>query len=198
MVCGSSGRRALILLLVEGPSDKKALVALAGKVTPDLPIPRVLVVGRGDLFRPEKLKAHVGFAHQQNPRIRKVLACVDSECTPIEETQRQAALLESELQRAFRDLSIKYVVVDHSLEGWLLCDRNAVRKVLGGKAWLPRYRSPENECRPAQLLETIFRRNNRDFIKTRDAPRLADQAKPQHIFRVSDTFKDFRQALLDP
>jgi len=198
VVCWPSGRRALILLLVEGPSDKEALPILAAKMAPDSPVPKALVVGKGDLFKPSKLKVHINFARQRDPTISKVLPCVDSECIPVEETRRRVTPLETKLQRSFRHLTVRYVVVDHSLEGWLLCDREAVRRALGNKARLPRYESPEDDCRPVELLNRIFRRNKREFIKTRDAHRLAEEAKPQRISKASNTFRDFQQAVRDP
>lgn len=113
-------------------------------------------------------------------------------------TLRRVTQLEKQVQGVVkRRVSAKYVVVDHSLEGWLLSDRNAVRKVLGPRASLPRYGNPENECRPAELLQGIFRKNNRDYIKTRDAPRLAKEASPNSILKTSSTFRAFCESLVE-
>jgi hypothetical protein len=157
----------LILLLVEGPSDKTALPILAGKIVSKSTHVIAQPVGKGDLFNPDKLRVHIKFACKNNPTIRKVLACVDSENVPIEETQNRVAILGKQLEQLYSSVSIKYIVVDHSIEGWLLCDRKAVSRVLGKNAILPKYRNPENEMNPFGILENIFRKNGRSFKKPR-------------------------------
>jgi hypothetical protein len=191
------GRRLLILLLVEGPSDQTTLSILAGKIVPSSVPVSAFPVNKGDLFNPQKLSIHIGYFFRKHPELHKVLACVDSEGIPIDETQGRVATLEKQLQTAFRHLRIKYIVVDHSLEGWLLCDRSAMRKILGEKAKMPSYGNPENLDRPADLMERIFRKNrSHGYIKTRDAPLLAKEIDPRNLIRLSDTFKDFRKYLL--
>ena len=184
----------MILLLVEGPSDRKALTALVRKLCSH-PVQCRSMKGKGDLFKPDKLEGHISYACRQHSEISKVLACVDSECTPVEQTQSDIAPLESQLQRRFPDLDVKYVVVDHSLEGWLLQDRHAVRRVVGRNSTLPRYGNPENQCRPADLLYQIFRRNNRDLIKPRHCPQLAEEVDVQLISESSETFRYFANVL---
>jgi len=196
--CRPSGRRALILLLVEGYSDRRALPILAGKIAPGSALPKALRVPRGDLFSPDNLQPHIRYACQQSPELSKVLICVDSECTPIDETRSQIAPFQAELQRAFPRLTIRYVVVSHALEGWLLADRAALRELLGKNVRLRRYGNPEDLCRPAEILAGIFSSNNRDYIKTRDAIRLAEQADVRRISRQCHTFQDFQQAVRDP
>lgn len=186
------------MLLVEGASDRQALPILANRIIPNAPLPRAIVVPKGDLFNPTKVKTHVRFATQRDPAVSKVLVCVDSECTPVEQTRKLARAPEAALRKAIRSLGIKYVFVDHSLEGWFLCDRAALRKVLGKNARLPRRWGSETECRPAEYLANIFRNNGRDYIKARDAKRLAREISIKSISAVSDTFRDFQQAVLDP
>ena len=50
----------------------------------------------------------------------------DSEGVAPEETYDLMRPAERELRRRFPELGIDYVVVDHSIEGWLLCDARGV------------------------------------------------------------------------
>lgn len=196
MVLRAYRRRALILLLVEGPSDRDALPILARKIAGHSL--KALPVGKGDLFQPGKLEIHVQFARHQHPSISKVFLCVDSECTPIEDTQHRTRSLEATLAHEFPSLAIRYIIVDHSLEGWFMVDRGALRKVLGKESWLPKKISSFKGCRPARDMERIFHRNKRDFIKKRDDKRLAEEINIGHVRRMCETFQYFAQTVSDP
>ena len=82
------------------------------------------------------------------------------------ETLRRTEPVAAELNRISGRASVSYIVVDHSLEGWLACDEQALRAVLGRSARIRIRGNPEDDPRPARLLERIFRANKKDFVKT--------------------------------
>jgi len=107
------------------------------------------------------------------------------------------APVEAQLRTTFPNLALAYAIVDHSIEGWLLHDREAVRHELGHNPRLPQYGNPENNCRPAELMAQIFRRNNREYNKATHPLRLAEAADPTTIAKSSPTFRAFQEALLE-
>jgi hypothetical protein len=167
-------------------------------ISPSTPV-RARVVNKGDLFKPSNLKVHIKAVRAQNPDVNKILACVDSEDLPIVETQKRVAELEVQLKSMLPGLMIKYVVVDHALEGWLLCDREAVCEFFKVKKLNLNYKNPENYNNPVNLMGQIFRKHSvYGYIKTKDAPRLAEKADPVNILKLSPTFRIFYQCLSDP
>ena len=88
-----------------------------------------------------------------------------------------------------------YIVVDHSLEGWLACDADALRKVLGRQAVLSIKGNPEDHQRPAELMHRIFRDNRKGFVKTVHNEKIAEFVKPQNILEKSPTFRRFASTL---
>ena len=122
------------------------------------------------------------------------MLCIDSECTPINETMARIDAVAHQVAAHFHHVSIKAVVVDHSLEGWFLADRQTLAQFLGIAEQRLHYGNPENECRPAELMR-LFNRAGRDFVKTDALPRLAGIVNTRRITQGSPTFEAFRQAL---
>jgi hypothetical protein len=61
------------------------------------------------------------------------------------------------------------------------------------------YKNPENHKNPVTLMNQIFRKNSpHGYIKTKDAPLLAEKSDPENILKLSNTFRIFYQCLLDP
>jgi len=185
-----------VLLLVEGPSDRSTLPILARKLRSGVRF-IARVVGKGDLLSASKVEAHLYAAVVLQRDIDKAVLCIDSECTDISETRARIVTVARQVAGYFSGLSIRAVVVDHSLEGWLLTDRQALARHLGlPERPLLRYGDPENECRPAELMARVFRRARRDFLKTDALPALAERVDTQLIAQGSPTFETFRQALV--
>jgi hypothetical protein len=82
------------------------------------------------------------------------------------------------------------------LEGWLASDRRAVERVLGAEP--KTYPKPENECKPKELLATVFKKANKDFDYMRDDPQLAEVIDIESLCRSSPSFCEFRKAIEDP
>ena len=152
---------------MEGESDEKVLPILGHRILTGSPAFKALNLrGKGNLLNLTKVASIIKYNLRESHDISKVLLCIDSECTDVEATKLQLATPEQALQRSFPDLPVRYVVVDHSLEGWLLQDREAIQETLGRNSKLPQYGNPEENCRPAELLQELFEKNGRYYKKT--------------------------------
>ena len=98
-----------------------------------------------------------------HPEISHVLVLRDSEGVAPEGTYELMRPAERELRSRFPGLGINYIVVDHSIEGWLLCDAEALKAVLGTRARINVPGNPDQHPRPAELIKGIFRENRRNY-----------------------------------
>lgn len=155
---------------------------------------------QGEVYDIEAMRKHIRAFIQSQPRLTKILVLVDSECTDIQESREQANQAERRLSRELSRSVLKYVVVDHSLEGWLLQDSEALRAVLRTRARLSLSINPEQECRPAQRLRSLFQthRKKKPFMKTVDNIRIAEKVSLDVLRQKSQTFAYFAQVLNDP
>lgn len=186
-----------VLLLVEGQSDRRALPILARRLVDVGVGVTALKVGKGDLLSAQKTEVHIRYALARQRDVNKVVLCIDSECTDIGETRARIDAVAREVAGRLPQVSTRAVVVDHSLEGWLLVDRQALARHLGlPEGRLLRYGDPENECRPAELMARVFRQARRDFLKTDALPALAERMDVRLVAQGSPTFATFRQALV--
>lgn len=184
-----------VLLLVEGQSDKQALPVLARKLVSGVRF-TAIPVGKGDLLSAQKVEVHINYAVARQRGIDKAVLCIDSECTDINETRARLDAVVREVAGRLSQIAVRAVVVDHSLEGWLLADRQALAQFLGIREEQLRYGDPENECRPANVMERIFHRARRDFVKTDALPALAGMMDAGRLAQRSPTFEAFRRALV--
>lgn len=150
-------------------------------------------IGQGDLLNGARATTHVLLAARRDTS--KVLLCVDSECTPVEETHVLIDAAAAHVARSLR-MPVAGLVVDHALEGWLLADRRALAQYLAVSPTRLRYRNPEDDCRPAETMTRLFERVGRDFRKPDALPELARQADLAAIAAASGTFRQFQDALL--
>ena len=188
-----------IAIFVDGQSDKQTIGILAEKLLSNRsPKPglKLLLLQRGDFFRAPKVSAQLKVVQQRHPDIGKVILCVDCECTPKEKIQPRLTKVQEELRRIHPSLNPTIVLKVHALEGWLASDQQAVQKVLGADP--KTYPNPENECKPKELLATVFKKANREFDYMRDAPRLAQEIQIESLCRASPSFCEFRKAIEDP
>lgn len=182
--------------MVEGESDEKALPILIRRTVPHPPGVKALNLrGRDNLLNIKRVSAVIEYNCQANRNISKVLLCIDSECTDVAETQKEVAPKEKLLRQSFPQVAPSYLIVDHSLEGWLLQDKEAIQETIGRNSKLPQYGNPEENCRPAELLQEIFEKNGNDYKKTMHAPRLAERLNIETVARASQTFRTFQQAI---
>ena len=183
MVLGASGRCAIALgIFVEGPSDRephKHLLRKLGHASI-----QTRVVPQGNMLDTDTMQRHIEAVLLLHQDISHVLVLRDSEGVAPEGTYELMRPAERELRARFPDLGIDYVVVDHSIEGWLLCDAEALRVVLGTRARINVPGNPDQNPRPADLMKGIFRANGKEFRKTTHNPAIAEAARVEEIRAV--------------
>lgn len=188
-----------LLLLTEGKGEALALRVLARKLIPASQAIHTIYLPKGNLLSsPKKVAARIRAERSKGAHTTKVLICVDSECTPVEETQHLVKQNEKEIAKLlpWAIPVLRYVIVDHSLEGWLLGDLGALERVLGS-AVDPQAVAPR-DCRPEKTMRQLFARQGKEFIKMRDNPRIAEAARPAELAKGSPTFRLFRRVISDP
>lgn len=132
---------------------------------------------------------HIEALTRAHSRLTRIFIFRDSEGIDPAETFKRTRRPERKLNSTFTRPPIKYVIVDHSLEGWLACDQSAVLQVVGGSRQLYLINDPEAHPRPARLLDRLFRANGKEFRKTTHNQAIAALVDPKVIMRKSPTFK---------
>ena len=195
MVLGASGRCSVTLgIFVEGPSDKTTIPILIRKLGYHAGLhPRV--VRQGDMLNVREMSQQIGALLRLQSGIKRILVFKDSEGVHPGETLRSSQPIAAELNRQTGGVPVDYIVVDHSLEGWLACDVAALRAVLGQRARIRIIGNPEDNPRPARLLAGIFSANGKQFKKTVDNPKIAGHVTPRNIAQKSPTFRNLASIL---
>lgn len=187
-------------LFVEGESDLAAIPILVRKLGYQSGV-RDRRMPRGDMLKFDKIRPSIINLIHRRSDIDLVIVCIDAEASDPDRFLAQEAM---PIQRRLnRDTGIhvpvRYAIVDHALEGWLACDEDALRSVLGGgRARINIQGNPDRHPNPASILSNVFRQNRRDFRKTRDNPKIAQAATPQSIANKSPTFQRFARLLGHP
>ena len=188
-----------IALLVEGPSDKEAFPILVKKILGEgtSVIPRVLR-GRGNVLNAQKVCSVAQFLLQRSPDVSKIIVCVDSECTPADQTEREIGEIEKLVNARIQGCPVRYIAVIHALEGWLLADAHAITEYLGrgAKAKIPK-RAASN-CRPKEVMKQVFRKASKGYLAPRDAPQIAEKIDIDKIVDRNRSFAHFRELVADP
>ncbi len=82
-------------------------------------------------------------------------------------------------------------MVVHAIESWLLADEEAISDYLGSK--VKELRDPENECKPEEVLEELFKRTGKVYLKGGDAPgEIARRLKLEKVVTKCPSFKNFK------
>ena len=174
-------------IFVEGPSDRQAIPILIRKVG-YLGGVESRVVSQGEMLDASKMSAQVRALLVVQRMVDRIIVFRDSEGTDPQETLRLMEPVYSTLNAEGR-VPVDYVVVDHSLEGWLACDIDALRAVLGRNARIRTGENPDDNPRPARLMERIFKANGKTYRKTVHAARIAEAANWRNISKNSITFR---------
>ena len=180
-------------LFVEGQSDKDTIPILIRKLGYAAGI-RTRVIPQGLMLRSDRVRPYIRALLRQHSDIDLVLICIDAEGADPDRLLKQTHQPRESLSRDFA-VPVRYAVVDHALEGWLACDPDAVRSVLGPRARVSIRSNPEDHPRPADLLERVFRDNGKRFIKTSHDRQIAEHVTPAAIAARSPTFAAFIGAL---
>ena len=187
-------------LFVEGKSDLVSIPILARKLGYRSGVRRN-ITPRGDMLKFDKIRQSIINLIHRRSDIDLVIVCIDAEASDPDRFLTQDAMpIQRRLNRD-RDIQVpvRYAVVDHALEGWLACDEDALRAVLGGgRARVNIRGNPDRHPNPASILDRVFQQNGRDFRKTMDNPKIAHAATPQNIAAKSPTFRRFAQLIGRP
>lgn len=186
-----------LILLVEGRSDRGTIPILVRKLGyPDRV--NAQVVKRGDMLNFDRIQSTVSDVIRRRRDVDLILICIDADESQPRQLLDRTRPIENRLNRDSA-IPIRYAIVDHALEGWLACDEDALRSVLGGgRATINIRGNPDSHLDPASTLSRVFSDNRRDFRKTRDNPRIAQATTPQNIAVKSPTFQRFAQLLGHP
>jgi len=189
-----------VALLVEGPSDERTLKILSKKIMGEQTgIETRILRGRGNLLNERKVYSHIVNIIQNHPDVSKIIICIDSECTPKDETEREMKDVENSLRAKIQqNYTIYYIGVIHALEGWLLTDRDNLRKYLGPRARGKILPSAALNCKPKEFMKNIFKRNGKNFLPTLHNPRIAEQIDIDKTAKNNESFKFFRDKVKDP
>ncbi|MFC1968617.1 DUF4276 family protein [Chloroflexota bacterium] len=173
-----------LAIFVEGRSDKLSIPILLRKLTRI----RILthIISAGDMLDVEEMSRHIRFLGARN--VQMVIIFRDSECTDPEYWIAKAKILEPEFAKRGHKMPVRYVIVSHSLEGWLACDEAALRAVLGPRVRLTALPNVACACRPAEAMKQLFKRNGKSFNKVIHNPRIAENVEPRALARNSPTF----------
>lgn len=184
-------------LYVEGRSDRDTIPILIKRLGYRS---RIIAksISQSELMIGDKMARHLSELLRVHSDVELVIICVDSERIDPSVTKRRSLPVEQRLNRE-SSVPVRYAVVDHALEGWLACDEEALRSVLGGsRARINIGGNPEDHPTPADLLERVFRENRRRFRKTRHDPEIAERASVERIAVRSPTFRRFAEILGHP
>lgn len=188
-----------IALYVEGPSDEKTLPILIKKILGEqVSIISRVFRGRGNLLNEQKVHSAITQdLVQEHPDVSKIIVCVDSECTPEVQTEREIRKIEKSVKTKVQPrYPVYYVVVVHALEGWLLADPETIKGYLGSRVNIPS--SATSNCKPKEVMRDIFRKAGKDFIASRDAPRIAEKADSAKMVKKNESFARFCERVKDP
>jgi len=187
-------------LFVEGESDRATIPILVRKLGYRYAV-RARKIPRGDMLKFDKIRQSILDMIRVRSDIDLVIVCIDAEASDPDRFLAQEAMpVQRRLNRdSAIHVPVRYAIVDHALEGWLACDENALRTVLGGgRARINIRGNPDRHPNPASILVSVFRQNRRGFLKARDNPKIAQATTPQNIAHKSPTFQRFAQLLGHP
>jgi len=188
-----------IVLFVEGSSDKETLSILAKRISPEYGIV-TRVLGRGNLLNAQRISVYIEEDIKKQYRdVRKVLLCVDSECTPEREWERTVAPVRRALTDLVRHPPVFYCAVIHATEAWLACDAATLGLHLGSVMIKESSaRAIARACKPKRALDDLFNRHDREFSNIRDNPRLAREVNIEVLTRNSKSFSRFARLVRNP
>lgn len=146
---------------------------------------------RGELLNVAKLKVHL--SNLKNPgKISKAVICIDSHSDP-DGMATAVASVQTALASSVR-FPVKYVVVVHALETWLLQDPKAIQKVLGVRVNSQKLHEMAKSCQPDRALGRVCD----SFDKSIDDERIALEADIDVIAKKNSSFREFVAALRNP
>lgn len=175
----------MIGFIVEGRSDEKVVEEICRKLQVQ---PKIKQMRKA--INPRKAKAFADLLLDLS--CEKVIILKDSHCstpTKIEINLRDRLIEESLRDKIDREVRICIVV--HAIESWLLADEEAIGDYLRSK--VKGIHNPENECKPEDVLDEIFKKNNREYLKGGEAPReIAKRLSLENVIKKCPSFIKFK------
>jgi len=175
----------MIGVIVEGTSDEKVIREITHKLGVPVKIRRSR---RGATIQsPRKTGSDV---EDLLADCEKVVILKDSHCADPHEKERHLREKLGGLGLPVEgDLHICMVV--HAIESWLLADEAAIGDYLSSE--VREIHSPENECKPEDVLDELFKRSGRVYLKGGEAPReLARRLRVEKVITKCPSFKKFK------
>ena len=175
----------MIGVIVEGESDERVI----REITQKLGVPAKIRRSRrgATIQSPRKTGSYV---EDLLSDCEKVVILKDSHCSdPHAKEEKLRGRLQREGLLVEGDLHICIVV--HAIESWLLADEEAIADYLSSK--VREIHNPENECKPEEVLEELFKRTGRVYLKGGEAPgELARRLKLEKVVTRCPSFKKFK------
>ena len=175
----------MIGVIVEGESDEKVI----REITRKLGVPAKIRRSRrgATIQSPRKTGSYVVDLLSD---CEKVVILKDSHCSdPHAKEENLRGRLQGAGLPVDGDLHICMVV--HAIESWLLADEEAISDYLGSK--VKELRDPETECKPEEVLEELFKKTGKVYLKGGEAPReLARRLSVEKLITKCPSFKKFK------
>jgi len=189
-------------LIVEGKSDGETIKKLVEKIyagarrkTKPGVVSRRLA--QGNLLKPNKIRGVVDqMVEEHHPEIKKIIICLDCECTSEKEKQPKVSRAAKELRQLGLQPAPQYCLVVHAIEGWLASDPAALNKYFRKEIKLDW--DPVKDCRPKDRLRSTFASEGKNFTNTEHNPRLAELVHIQTLIKRNPSFARFKKLLESP
>lgn len=156
-------------IIVEGISDKRTIKTLAERILSSPVGIEIRQLPKGDLLKPDKVSSFIKYDLGRDPDISKIIICVDLE--DINENEVKQA--ENRLANIGPRVRVRYKIIVHALESWLLADAKALSQYLNTPS-INISPSATNDPNPKRILSEIFRKAGKEFNHVRDDPRIAE------------------------
>jgi len=178
----------LIGFIVEGRSDEKVIEEICKKLRV---FPKIKKMGK--TISPRKAKVFAEFLLDMS--CEKVIILKDSHCSdPMKTEENLRNRLEEESLRDKINGNVKICIVVHAIESRLLGDEETIGDYLGAK--VKRVINPENACKPEEVLDEIFKKNRRGYLKGGEDPReIAKRLRLEEIIKNCPSFIKFKQLI---
>ena len=170
---------------MEGTSDEKVVEEICRKLQVQPKIKRMRKA-----INPRKAKAFAELLLGMD--CERVIILQDSHCSSpvkVEENLRNRLIEES--LKAKIDREVKICIVAHAIESWLLADEEAIGDYL--RSNVRGIYEPENECKPDEVLNELFKKHGRDYFKGGEAPReIAKRLSLERVTKKCPSFIKFK------
>ncbi len=176
-------------VIVEGESDEKVIREITHKLGVNAEIRRSK---RGAKIQsPTKTKSYVlDLLHDCDT----IIILKDSHCSDPEEIESNFGNRLRELGLSI-DGTISVCIVVHAIESWLLADEEAIGDYLS--TTIKEIHNPENACKPEEILDEIFKENNREYLKGGEDPReIAKRLRLERVIKKCPSFIKFKRVLV--